>query len=320
MANATEYLRDTLAAVRDAWNRFWFTPTDPATLALVRICTGLLLLRTHWVWVSNHETFFGPDAWLSPAGRAALIESPWSSWSWSHSLWFDSPALVWTLHVVALVAMAMLTLGLFTRASAVVSFLFAVSFANRAIGLTFGLDAINVMLAMYLMIGPAGAACSLDRLIRQRRNKPLVESSVSANLAIRLIQLHMCFIYASAALAKFMGETWWDGTAMWLAIANYEYQSIDVTLLAKWPLTLNFLTHATLYWELSYCVLVWLPRWRPWIILLAVPVHLGISTCMGMVEFGLAMLVGNAAFISPWLVRKLLSKVSGFQRQGAKAR
>ena len=128
----------------------------------------------------------------------------------------------------------------------------------------------------------------------------------------------MCFIYLSAALAKFAGRTWWDGTATWLSIANYEYQSIDVTFLAKWPLLLNFLTHATLYWELSYCALVWLPRWRPWIILLAVPVHLGISTCLGMVEFGLAMLIGNVAFISPWLLRKVIPGGDGVQRKGAK--
>ncbi|MCH8042261.1 MAG: HTTM domain-containing protein [Planctomycetes bacterium] len=323
MASATEHLRDTPAAARDAWNRFWFRPTDPATLGVIRICAGLLLLRTHWVWIANHDAFFGPQAWLSAAGRAAFNEGSWSSWSWSHLLWcdslpFDSTGLIWTLHVVALIAMAMLTLGLMTRAAAVASFLFTVSFANRAMGSTFGLDGVNAMLALYLMIGPAGAAFSLDNLIRKRRGKPPVGESVSANIAIRLIQLHMCYIYLSAALAKFAGETWWDGTAMWLAIANYEYQSIDVTFLAHWPLLLNFLTHVTLYWELSYCALVWLPRFRPGVILLAVPVHLGISLCMGMVEFGLVMLVGNAAFISPWIIRKVIPGGDGVQRKDAK--
>ncbi|MCH8923971.1 MAG: HTTM domain-containing protein, partial [Planctomycetes bacterium] len=245
MASVTETCCDQWSATREAWNRFWFSPTDPAALGFIRICAGLLLLRTHAVWIIHHDAFFGPHAWMTPAARSAFDGGPWSSWSWSHLLWFDSPAVLWSLHIVALVAMAMLTLGLLTRASAVVSFLFTVSFANRAIGSTFGLDGINAMLALYLMIGPAGAAFSLDALIRRRRNRPMIYRSVSPNIAIRLIQLHMCFIYLSAGLAKFAGPTWWNGTATWLSIANYEYQSIDVTFLAKWPLVLNFLTHAT---------------------------------------------------------------------------
>ena len=55
------------------------------------------------------------------------------------------------------------------------------------------------------------------------------------------------------------------------------------------------------------------------VILLAVPVHLGISLCMGMVEFGLVMLVGNAAFISPWILRKVMPGGGGIQRKDAKA-
>ena len=52
---------------------------------------------------------------------------------------------------------------------------------------------------------------------------------------------------------------------------------------------------------------------------MAVPIHLGISTCLGMVEFGLDMLVGNGAFISPWLIRKVIPGGNGFQRKDAKA-
>ena len=316
--SVTNYCRDQWSATREAWNRFWFSPTDPATLGFIRICAGLLLLRTHAVWIAHHDAFFGPHAWMTAEARGAFVDH--NPWAWSHLLWFDSPAVLWSLHIVALLAMAMLTVGLLTRAAAIAAFLFTVSYANRAAGSTFGLDDVNAMLALYLMIGPAGAAYSLDGLIRRwRKRPPQAPTSVSANVAIRLIQLHMCVIYFFAAIGKLLGPTWWEGTAMWGSIANYEYQTIDVTFLARWPLVLNFLTHVTLFWELSYCALVWLPRWRPWVILLAVPVHLGISACMGMVEFGLVMLVGNAAFISPWIIRKVIPGAGGFQRKDAKA-
>ena len=57
----------------------------------------------------------------------------------------------------------------------------------------------------------------------------------------------MCVIYFFAGARKLSGTTWWDGTAMWLSLANYEYQTIDMTWLAYWPLTVAFLTNLTVH-------------------------------------------------------------------------
>ena len=77
---------------------------------------------------------------------------------------------MWTVHIVALVVFFLLTIGLFSRTMAMLAYLFAVSYANRITpGAYFGLDKINCMLAMYLMLGPCGARYSVDRLWRLRR-------------------------------------------------------------------------------------------------------------------------------------------------------
>ena len=55
------------------------------------------------------------------------------------------------------------------------------------------------------------------------------------------------------------GDTWWDGSALWFAFASLEYQSLDMTWLADWPITIALMTQITVYWELSFCVLIW-PR------------------------------------------------------------
>ena len=47
--------------------------------------------------------------------------------------------------------------------------------------------------------------------------------SVSANFALRLLQIHVCIIYAAAGLSKLPGAKWWDGTAIWYTIANFEF-------------------------------------------------------------------------------------------------
>ncbi len=313
---AGNYGRD----IARAWNGFWFTPTDPATYCLIRLLAGLMLFYTHLVWSLDLEAFFGPVPWLSVDALDAAAQGQ-TIFAFSYLYYVESPAVLWTLHVVALVVLAMFALGLFSRATSVLAFVITMSYANRVPGALFGLDVINGMLALYLTIGPSGACYSLDRLIARRRaSRRLSETSVrvserlahvpsiSANIGVRLIQVHLCIVYLFAGLSKLLGGSWWDGTAMWLAVANLEYQSIDMTWLANWPLALNFLTHLTIAWEVSYAALVWPRLTRPIVLVLAIPLHLGIACFLGMITFGLVMLIANLAFVPPAIVRAVVSR------------
>lgn len=315
------YLREASQAGIAGWNRFWFTPADPATLCLIRILAGAMLLYTHAVWTIGLTDFFGPDSWTSPAAaRAAMPEG--SPYAWSYFWVIKSPATLWLAHIAALVVFALLTLGLFSRVTAVLAYLMAVSYVNRVPGSLFGLDQINCLLAMYLMLGPCGALFSLDRLRVPRAadgSRPPVPPSVAANLALRLIQVHMCIIYFFAAMGKLRGDSWWAGDAMWLSVANLEYQSLDLTWLANYPLLSALTTQMTVYWELFFCVLIWPRLTRPIMLTLAVPVHLGIAFFMGMITFGLIMLVGCLSFVPSWLVRQMLEwKVAARPEEAAR--
>jgi len=309
-----DYCRDLTRWFLDGWNRFWFTPADPATLCAIRIAAGAMLLYTHIVWSEGLEDFFLPTGWISPAAASSVARD---NYAWSYFWLIRTPGVLWTAHSAALVAFALLTLGLFTRAAAIVSFLAAVSYVNRVPGAQFGLDQINLMLALYLIIGPSGACYSLDRWRALRRNPATpIGRTVSANLAIRLIQVHMCVIYFFAGLSKLGGQFWWRGDALWGAVANLEYQSIDLTWLAAWPKLVAIMTGITAFWELFFCVLVWVPRLRPLVLVVAIPLHLGIAFGMGMITFGLVMLIGCASFISPRLVRMLLDRADEAGRAG----
>jgi hypothetical protein len=319
-------MRSYFADVWEAWNEFWFTPTSPSTLAAIRVLAGAMLLYTHFIWSLDLEAFFGPKGWLPPQlmqevhdagndpdGLGPLTAEPrliWSHFNWS---WFQSPKLMWTVHLVALTVFFFLTIGFFSRTMALLGFLFAVSYANRITpGAYFGLDKINCMLALYLMLGPCGARYSVDRLWRLKHGGPAeVAPSSAANFAIRLIQVHMCIIYLFSGIGKLQGESWPSGEASWLSFAMLEYQSIDMTWMAHHPLLLNLMTHLTVFWELSYAALIWPRLTRPWMLLMAVIVHGGIILFLGMPTFGLAMLIGNLAFVSPNTVRKVFDPVAG---------
>lgn len=315
MSQIVRSVRAWSADVVAGWNRFWFEPTDPATLAAIRICTGAMLFYTHAVWGLELTTFFGRNGWLSPEAVSRLQEG---SYAWSYLWWFESPAALWTVHIAALLVFAMLTIGLYTRVVAVLAFIAAAAYVGRATGALFGLDQINVMLAMYLMVGPAGDAFSVDRWLQARKagGPPPVRKSWSANVAIRLIQLHMCVIYMFAGMGKLTGPAWWDGNAMWMAFGNLEYQSLDMTWMAEWPRAMNLMAHVTVYWELFYVALVWPRLSRPVVLLLAIPLHMGIAICLGMITFGLIMLVANMAFVSPELVRTIIGWLPMGQGRG----
>jgi hypothetical protein len=308
-------IRNYATDVWDAWSNFWFAPTDPSTLSAIRVLTGAMLFYTHLVWSFDLQGFFGRDGWL-PMSFMDTVEQyqnggpeGYTRLNWTYFHYIDSPTLLWIVHVLALVVFFFLMIGFFSRTMSVLAYVAAVSYANRVTpGAYFGLDKINCLLAMYLIIGPCGARYSIDRIWRLRKGAPKeITPSIGANLAIRLIQIHMCIIYLFSALGKLQGESWWNGEAVWFSSANLEYQYlVDMTWLAHYPWLVAILTHATVYWELTYSALVWPRLTRPWVLFMAVLVHGGICVAYGMPTFGLVMLIGNLAFVSPATVRRLL--------------
>ncbi|TWU03670.1 HTTM domain-containing protein [Neorhodopirellula pilleata] len=303
------------------WDRFWFTPRHVETLAVLRILTGAMLLYSHVVLATDLESFIGPDAWINNETAAALHDGSFgegtSAWSY---LWnIDSNAVVWVHHCIAIAVSAAFMVGFLTRITGPLAWFLQLMVIHRLIGSLFGLDQIVTYCAMYLAWTPCGAVFSIDAWIRERRVDDGAESSgrwknwlfpndqpsVSANVATRLLQLHLCVIYLFGGLAKARGQLWWDGTALWFAVGNYEYQSWDVTFLSDYPSVFTALTHLTLMWEVFYCALIWPKLTRPITLGLAVAVHGGIALFLGMMTFGTMMIAANGIFLSPWLFRRL---------------
>lgn len=277
-------------------------------LSVMRVLVGIMLLYTHLVWSKELLTFFS-DSGVLPSEYVANGHG--NSWfAWSHFFWIDSPTIIWIVHIAALIVFTMFTLGLFTRTTAILSFLLTVSYANRASGALFGLDQMNAFLVMYMAIAPCGAYFSIDRWIRKKRGLALPSAkSTWANLVTRLIQVHLCVIYFFAGTGKLLGAAWWSGDAIWMSFASYEYQTLDLTWMARYPLLLNAISLVSLFWEVSYAYLVWPRLTRPIMVGMAILVHAGIGIAMGMLTFGYIMIVANLVFVSPEFARSVLRKM-----------
>jgi hypothetical protein len=288
-----------------AWNAFWFAPRAATTLGLIRISAGSIAFYSLLVWSRELLTFLGPDGMLPASYRQLYFGSP----AWSHFDWITSANGIWISHWICLIIVALFTLGAFSRVTAVATALILISYANRATGALFGLDQVLVMLCLYTAIGKSGGAFSIDQLWKTANSEPksvgtlfqrwngMDSKDTSTNIAIRLIQLHLCLIYFYAGLGKLQGETWWNGQAIWFSVASYEYQTLDLTWLADHMDWVALLTLITVYWEVTYPALIWYRLTRPIYLMIAVLTHLGIGLAMGMMTFGMVMLVANLSFI-----------------------
>ena len=289
------------------WDRFWFASQQPHTLSLIRVLTGLMLCYNHVVWSTQLSAFLGPNAWISSNTSQAMAGD---GFVWTFLWHLDSPAGLSLVHFATLIVFVAFTLGWKTRPIAVLTWFLTISYCHRLQGVLFGFDQVLAMLTMYLMIGRSGDAYSVDAWLAKRREDGGAGglSNVSNNVASRLIQVHLCIIYLFGGLAKVRGETWWDGSAMWNAVANLEYQSLNVTFLGRAPWLLAMLALGVVFWETFYCALVW-PRWsRPIALGAALLVHAGIGVALGMITFGLAMITLNLSFLAPAFVERSVTR------------
>ena len=276
------------------WDRFWFRPAGTHSLALMRICVGLIVIYNHWVWGQTFDDLLAPDGFLGVNYAKWTHES---SFVWSHFFWIRSAAALKLIHVGAFVWIIMFTLGLITRVSGILTLLTIISYSHRATGVLMGVDQTTSMIVFYLCMAPSGNSFAADRWIWP----DMGTKKVSANVILRLIQIHLCVIYLSSGLGKLQGELWWNGEAMWNVIANGEFQTFDLLWLAHYPRLLEAITHLVVFWEISYPVMIWLGFARPIYLVGAVLLHAGTGLALGLTPFALAMLVANMAFLpSHW--------------------
>jgi len=296
-------------------NTFWFLPRAADTLALIRFWTGAMLAYIHIVWCLRLDDFMGEHAFTTKEWVRNLHRS---DYTWSY-LWFtDSLTFLWAHEVIAILLSVLMSIGLFTRVVIPLVWFMTLMVCHRMTGFLFGLDQIAMMVTMYLMIARSGDVASVDSMLRSRGSQSTapVESPLSTvnTIATRMIQIHLCVIYLFGGLGKMRGETWWDGSAIWLSAVSYEYQSLDLTWIGKMPILMAIAAHITLFWETFYCCLVWPKLTRPWILAIAVSVHAGIGIFLGMITFGWMMIIANAAFLEPETSRQWIVTVKQWIR------
>ncbi|MFO1063146.1 MAG: HTTM domain-containing protein [Pirellulales bacterium] len=307
----SSWIADWFGEATSAWESFWFTPRAPHTLAALRIVTGLMIAYVHLIWLSQVSAFFGPTAWVDGTTNRVLHSG---DYSWSYLAYVSDTRIAAAHECLAIAVGLCMAAGFLSRVTMPLAWFLTLMVCHRQTGALFGLDQVVMMSSMYLMFSRAGSAFGVDAKIASVRGnsfmRPSADPAISNNIATRLLQLHLCIVYLFGGISKMRGDQWWEGSAMWWSIANYEYQSLDVTWLGRSPLLIALFTHVTLFWETFYPALVWPRLTRPIVLLCAVLVHGGIALFLGMPTFGIMMIAVNGAFIEPEMTARVFRFIS----------
>jgi hypothetical protein len=273
------------------WLGFWFTPTDPPGLHRIRILGGLLFLAWLLPFAGQPEAFFGLNGWfdlkayqdVAEMVRQEGVPPPPLGWSLLF-LCGTNTKLLAACYWGSIAILVLFTLGVAVRLTSVLTWLIVVSFtANPAA--VYDAETLLVMLAFYLMVGylflgPWLPQQSwLGRLLGGKENFFLgwnpagagPGESVSANVALRLLQIHFAVGMVACGLHKLQFVEWWSGVAFWMYLhppfswnqANVrEYVQKGTTYLGILSLAL----YLTMAWQITFPLFAWRPRWR-WLLI-----------------------------------------------------
>jgi hypothetical protein len=129
-----------------------------------------------------------------------------------------------------------------------------------------------------------------------------------ANLTFLAIKLQVVFLYLVASYYKMQGQTWIDGTAFYYVLYNDMYTHhfftehfIDNTLV------INAVSWFTLLFQLFFPILVWIKKIKNVMLMAGVFLHLMIAWVMGIVDFGIIMILMYTLFNSETFNTRLLS-------------
>ena len=288
------------------WNKFWFAPQDAIQLALMRIFLYGTVFFLAFMRLWNTDLF--NDSGLVPRSQAIKLMSESMRPAFELYFWPDSAAFgIQILHILILL---LLTLGIGGRKLGWLAWLLSLGFIQRNYAAIYGADVISSVFLFYMIF----VNSSQSLLIFNYKSKisliPQLTTDQLGSVMFRMIQIHICIIYAYTGFEKLKGMSWWDGTALWTIFGNTQILMYDLTWLKHFPIFISVMTFTTVIFEIYFPVMMLIPRIRYYWLLLGAGFHVGIALLIGIWPFSLVMMSTYFLFIEPRILRKYIQKIN----------
>ncbi len=285
-----------IKSLTTAWNRFFFAEQSPTPIALFRIAYGTAVIATLWLLRPDWLAWYGPHAWISLPTMQALEPGRRLN---LFTVIPQSDAGIYGLFWAFLGSAMLLTIGLLTRINAVVVFLCLTSIQQRNLFILHGGDTFLRVTGFFLIFAPAGAAFSVDRLIRIWRGKEGMCVRLRSPWAQRMIQIQLAFLYLTSFCWKLKGSAWLQGTALFYV---YHLDALKRFPVPGWllnPAMLKVGTWSAIALEFSLGVLIWVKDLRYILLALGLLFHLSLEYSLNIPMFQWDVLSAYILFVDP---------------------
>ena len=278
-------------------HKFFLQPLPADTLGLFRIAVSgfalvqLLVLLPDWMWL------YGPKGILPWEVSEALATNDMPSLPTIFKLLAPlrvSPAnVVYAVTGIYFLSLIGLLVGYKTRVMGILAWLAHLVLNTTGHFTAYGVETFTHISLFYCMVLPVGIAWSLDSARRPSTLPPHL-----ITLSIRVVQLHLCIMYLASGVEKAMGDQWWSGEAVWIALQQDQFHQVDTGWMAGIPIIPKILCWSTLLVETFYPVgMLWSKTRKFWLPAI-VSMHLFIALFLGLHLFGTLMMLLNIAAFS----------------------
>ncbi len=286
--------------IDQAWE--WLTGGKRSTygLAVTRMILGFIVASQLIVnWPDRHYT------WGDGADWTELVRTS-KDWPAFLGLFKQVDGHLFDLvYLVTIVFGILLMVGLYTRASAVMTLFLWLSLYVSDPFVGSGGDAVLRMVLFYLCFTDAGKRWSVDARLRSARGgvRPLMPEWFTAtlhNLAVILIIHQVVMVYVGSAFWKLQSTVWRDGTAVYYPLQTDAYSPWSDWL--HWAYSsapiIAGATYTAIVVQLFFPVLLIYRPTRMVALVMITGMHLGIGIFMGILYFSLVMIAVDMILVS----------------------
>lgn len=289
-----------------AWNKFFFDPISTLPLGMFRFVFALNALVMYSIRLADWRHYYTDAGFV----KASEVANQLPDFFRSPIPWVpQTDSLTLTLHIVFIVALLLLCVGVLGRVMAIVAMALHIVFMQRNFGVVYGADIVSSFLFFSLALSDNDRSFSLRAWLGFAQ-KPMSEfNQMLTTIGVRLLQIQICIVYAYTGLEKLKGPSWWEGTAVWAVLGNQQLMMFDTSWLRDFPMIIVFATFFTLFFEIYFAALVWIPATRRWILLAGVALHAGIAATVGLIFFSMAMMSTYFVYIPAESLREVALKL-----------
>jgi uncharacterized membrane protein YphA (DoxX/SURF4 family) len=297
--------------IADGWQAFFHAPESAAPVGVFRLLFGLMVAADTLLLFGDARRLLGPAGMLNAEhyrlkyGRSRF------------TLLAFLPQRDASVHAVLglqLVAALCLAVGLWTRLSAVVTFLTLVSITNRNPAMTHGGDTVSRLMAFLLIFSHAGKALSVDALLAGAAGPVPVGEGMYSPWCLRLMQIQVSIIYLRTVYWKLRGKKWRDGTAAYYPTQLVNYRRFELPRWALNGVAIRLATWGTLVLETALGTLIWVREFRYPVLVAGAAFHLMLEVLINLQLFGFVMLASLTLFIYPDDAQQLIASLNGWLR------